>query len=481
MHHVLMLLLCPMPMMSSQVVKRERAKLEACMTCPLCNKLFSEATTISECLHTFCRKCIYKKIIDEEVDYCPKCKADLGVSPLEKLRADNNWEDIRAKLFPSDRKKVNAAADHNVQDIKEKTVPSETKEFKAPADHNMQDITPKLFPSEREQVKAPSVSSVTFPAKRKERYLSSLVISTPRVSSSSDMSGRRRYPTRRSFTLQESLSIQEPEKKEEDLLERLNSSRTPKKDAVYTRQNSIEGSSKQHMVNKGVEDNAQPGDGKANLWKPLNRLVEGASNTSADKLPVQLPAAESVLPDNVNKETREIKAILEYDNISKVHGNENESNPAPSGSVTFRKAQRGRKRKPAASQGLNISAQYVIDANNKCERRFKPIWFSLIASNHQDGYAPLPQIPSCYLRVKDGNLPVSFIKKYLVKKLELTSEDEVEISLQGKPVIPTLQLQNLVDLWLRTTPASQIIQTSPGSSAKEYVMALTYGRKMQLW
>lgn len=43
---------CPMPMMSSQVVKRERAKLEACMTCPLCNKLFSEATTISECLHT---------------------------------------------------------------------------------------------------------------------------------------------------------------------------------------------------------------------------------------------------------------------------------------------------------------------------------------------------------------------------------------------------------------------------------------------
>ncbi|PQQ09250.1 E3 ubiquitin protein ligase DRIP2 [Prunus yedoensis var. nudiflora] len=472
-----------MPMMSSQVVKRERAKLEACMTCPLCNKLFSEATTISECLHTFCRKCIYKKIIDEEVDYCPKCKADLGVSPLEKLRADNNWEDIRAKLFPSDRKKVKAAADHNVQGIMEKTFPSETKEFKAPADRNVQDITPKLFPSEREQVKAPSVSGVTLPAKRKERYLSSLVISTPRVSSSSEMSGRRRYPTRRSFTLRGSLSIQEPEKKEEDFLERLNSSGTLKKDAVYTRQNSTEGSSKQHMVNKDVEDNAQPGDGRANLWKPLNRLVEDASNTSADKLPVQLPASESVLqvlPDNLNKERREIKAIPEHDNISKVHGNENESNPAPSGSMTFRKAARGRKRKPAASQGLNISAQYVIDANNKCERRFRPIWFSLIASNHQDGYAPLPQIPSCYLRVKDGNLPVSFIKKYLVKNLELTSEDEVEISLLGKPVIPTLQLQNLVDLWLRTTPASQIIQTSPGSSAKEYVMALTYGRNMQL-
>lgn len=148
-------------------------------------------------------------------------------------------------------------------------------------------------------------------------------------------------------------------------------------------QNSTEGSSKQCLVNKGVEGNAQPGDGKANLWKSLNHQVGAASNASADKLPVQFPAAESVLPDNLNKETREIKAIREHANISKVHGNENESNPAPSGSVTFRKAACGRKEKPAASQGLNISAQYVIDANNKCERRFRPIWFSLIASSHQ--------------------------------------------------------------------------------------------------
>ena len=39
-------------MMASQIVKVERDKLASCMACPLCNKLFRDATAISECLHT---------------------------------------------------------------------------------------------------------------------------------------------------------------------------------------------------------------------------------------------------------------------------------------------------------------------------------------------------------------------------------------------------------------------------------------------
>ena len=37
---------------STQVVKVKKSVLAACMTCPLCNKLVREATTISLCLHT---------------------------------------------------------------------------------------------------------------------------------------------------------------------------------------------------------------------------------------------------------------------------------------------------------------------------------------------------------------------------------------------------------------------------------------------
>ena len=38
--------------MPNQVVKVKRERIAACITCPLCHKLFRDATTISECLHT---------------------------------------------------------------------------------------------------------------------------------------------------------------------------------------------------------------------------------------------------------------------------------------------------------------------------------------------------------------------------------------------------------------------------------------------
>ncbi|XP_047307076.1 E3 ubiquitin protein ligase DRIP2-like [Impatiens glandulifera] len=80
----------------------------------------------------------------------------------------------------------------------------------------------------------------------------------------------------------------------------------------------------------------------------------------------------------------------------------------------------------------------------------------------------------------DGNLPVSFIQEYRMKKLDLTSEAEVEITCQGNRVLPTLQLQNVLDLWLQTPPAtSRKVSASVGSSAKEFVMVFSYSRKLQ--
>lgn len=34
-----------------------------------------------------CRKCIYDKITDEELENCPVCNIDLGIVPLEKMRS----------------------------------------------------------------------------------------------------------------------------------------------------------------------------------------------------------------------------------------------------------------------------------------------------------------------------------------------------------------------------------------------------------
>uniref|UniRef100_A0A5B7BZ01 Putative E3 ubiquitin protein ligase DRIP2 n=1 Tax=Davidia involucrata TaxID=16924 RepID=A0A5B7BZ01_DAVIN len=412
---------------NSQVVQLRSGKIAACITCPICKKLFKDATSITECLHTFCRKCIYDKIIEEELDSCPVCNIDLGCAPLEKLRADHTLQNIRAKIFSSVR--------------------SEAKE-------------PEVVPS------------VPLPARRKERSLSSLV-STPNVSNQTVMTRRRKPAARKPPASRGSTSsTEEPIKKLED---RPGSSSPPvtlSKIVQNRKQNSSAAeSSVQHMPNKGTEHSAEPLEGMTDLWKPLNCLVEAAgiskSNKSISQGSVGKSAPSSVQDDEAHVPKSKIK---ERSSKSKVH-DENGSTPAPSVLV------KPRKKRAVASEELNISSQAVVDAaSSKCERRVNPIWFTLVASDDQEGDAPLPQIPSCYIMIKDVNLPVSFIKKYLVQKLDLNSEAEVQIALRGQPILPTLRLHNLIDLWSQT---SERIKTSAGSSAKDFVMVVSYGRKAQ--
>ena len=56
---------------------------------------------------------------------------------------------------------------------------------------------------------------------------------------------------------------------------------------------------------------------------------------------------------------------------------------------------------------------------------------------------------------------------------------QVEIKCRGEPVVPTLQLQNLVDLWFRDVTTKQLAAPLVGSSAKDFVMVLSYCRKVQ--
>nr|TKV90811.1 hypothetical protein SEVIR_9G053600v2 [Setaria viridis] len=127
------------------VVRLKRSVLAACLTCPLCGRLLRDAATITECLHTFCRKCISEEFIKKEVCWCPVCSIDLGCAPLEKLRMDHSLQYVRSKIFPR-----------------------------------------------RQKVEAPEVTSpVTSPIKRKERSLSSLTIHAPQVSMQKCLTKRR--------------------------------------------------------------------------------------------------------------------------------------------------------------------------------------------------------------------------------------------------------------------------------------------------
>uniref|UniRef100_A0A2P2KMH0 Uncharacterized protein MANES_09G151900 n=1 Tax=Rhizophora mucronata TaxID=61149 RepID=A0A2P2KMH0_RHIMU len=448
--------------MAETVVKVKRETLEACMTCPLCNKLLNDATTISLCLHTFCRRCIYEKLSDEEADFCPVCHIDLGCLPVEKLRPDHNLEDIRAKIFPYKRRKI----------------------------------------------KPPEVMMlVALPTKRKERSLSSLVVSAPKVPMQTGLTGRRsRAGARKAATLRGcSFASGEANKKEDSTDEHRmssSSSDSSNKIAQNKKQNmqdfSVAEPSDEQRPNN-AEDDSEMMEGKADLWTPLNCLVEAANRTKLSKSISQglslakseslhTPAfephsperkhrigsqngreTESYIPRNKNKEHRQ--CMKDEDDKSRT-----DTLPA---SVKRRRLTAARKR-AAMSQDLSLTAQALLDvAGARSNRKDCPIWFSLVASEDQKGHASLPQMSACYLRIKNGRMPVAFIQKYLVKKLDLSSETEVEILCRGLPVHPTLQLHDLLDLWFRTASTSKKIAASVGSSAKDSVMVLSYCRKVQ--
>ncbi|XP_060698135.1 polycomb group RING finger protein 6 isoform X1 [Hemiscyllium ocellatum] len=68
--------------------------------CPVCGGYFIDATTITECLHTFCKSCIVKHF--EHSNRCPKCNIVVHqTQPLYNIRLDRKLQDIVYKLVPN--------------------------------------------------------------------------------------------------------------------------------------------------------------------------------------------------------------------------------------------------------------------------------------------------------------------------------------------------------------------------------------------
>ncbi|GAB2287429.1 hypothetical protein Dimus_021806 [Dionaea muscipula] len=444
--------------MARQVVKVRRDKIAACMTCPLCNKLLKEATTISLCLHTFCRKCIYEKFSDEDVGSCPVCDIILGAVPVDKLRPDHNLQDIRSKIFPM-KKKV---------------------EFEPPPE---------------------TVYSVSPPPKRKERSLSSLVVSAPRVPmETSTVTGRRtRGGVRKVVPPRGTSPAEEPLKRDVD---------DDDDDDDDSKEDSVEGSSSPETLNKilqscsaksssndqtlrareDMENSSGPWDGKVYVWKPLNRLVEAANcrtklSKSKSKGPI-LSHPKSEVSGAIRVDDFCLgKMKIEDGGAGKAEADHGENKSTNVVASLISKSTSRRKKHPPTNHTRETTRSDSCSSPQLGLDDAKPIvnghvWFSLVAADNKDrGGASLPQISAGYLRVKDSSMTLSHIKKYLAKKLDLnsTETEEVEVSLQGQPLLPTLELQSVLQLWLQTAPTSDMmVQTTVGSSAEEFVMVLNY-------
>ncbi|KAK7084510.1 hypothetical protein SK128_018276 [Halocaridina rubra] len=74
-------------------------ELNAHLVCVLCSGYFVDATTIIECLHTFCKTCIVRYL--QTSSFCPICDVQVHkTKPLLSLREDRTLQDVVFKLVP---------------------------------------------------------------------------------------------------------------------------------------------------------------------------------------------------------------------------------------------------------------------------------------------------------------------------------------------------------------------------------------------
>uniref|UniRef100_A0A1E1XF27 RING-type domain-containing protein n=1 Tax=Amblyomma aureolatum TaxID=187763 RepID=A0A1E1XF27_9ACAR len=79
--------------------RKKLVELNEHLTCVLCGGYFVDATTIIECLHSFCKTCIVKYLQVHKM--CPVCDVQVHKTrPLQNIRSDPTLQDIVYKLVP---------------------------------------------------------------------------------------------------------------------------------------------------------------------------------------------------------------------------------------------------------------------------------------------------------------------------------------------------------------------------------------------
>jgi len=92
-------------------IKFELRQVNPHIVCKLCAGYFIGATTIMECLHTFCKSCIVKHFANS--NKCPTCEKTIHeTNPLEMLRQDRTIQNVVFKIIKNlqeDEKEKEAA------------------------------------------------------------------------------------------------------------------------------------------------------------------------------------------------------------------------------------------------------------------------------------------------------------------------------------------------------------------------------------
>uniref|UniRef100_A0A0D3BCV9 RING-type domain-containing protein n=2 Tax=Brassica oleracea var. oleracea TaxID=109376 RepID=A0A0D3BCV9_BRAOL len=443
------------------VLKAKRQDMKACFSCPICNNLYDRATTISECLHTFCKRCIEEKLVVENLKACPVCNVDLGVAPLDKLRSDNMWDELRLKVFKQKPKSVKAAATIETASAS-LTYSRKKKTATSPRVSTSPEPTPLESEKLEEEMEAVSLNQS-----------SSALVSNFRMRVRKNLAPKRNEnplePEQLHVESENGFEIVLNIEQDNGLVGALTSNGCIQKvpassdDLVKSLSNGKESNGAALNVETVITTNGKEDQGHGS-----------SSGGNTEEVPVQANIKNVLLSFGRDKEEVSGEKL-------KNNGQEKQENGSTtSGKISGKKGKgkassfrvlRPRKQGNMSSDGASEAA-VSKEAEDKTEGINKKVWLSLIANQNTERPL-LPQISNSYIRT-DANLPVSYVKKYLAYKLGLQSEDQVEIWLRQEPVCSTQKLHNLVDWWVQSTPVAERKSAMVGSSGAEFVMVLHY-------
>ncbi|KAI3931593.1 hypothetical protein MKW92_011195, partial [Papaver armeniacum] len=359
-----------------------------------------------------CKKCIYQKLDEGLTNRCPLCNEYLGSCPKEKLRPDNNLQELKNKIFPSKKER----------DIKSNETPA----------------------TQRKTILA-SLPNAPKARRTKEN------VKTTKVSAKNDkldkIAEKNHCGTASEFET---------------------STKTP---VVYNKQR--------------VKSAEEP-----------SRVVKRSTHKHAKAEKLSVPAETSNRRADINGPLLSLPEVR----LDKEE---------PNKKIPTRAKRRSRKSIPFKSPGLDLNTRLesepetetkpkersqrntsdVPELQNSREQRFGastskgleqeplttsyPVWFTLHACENKRGES-YPQIPKPYIKINDGNMPVSSVHKYLVQKLNLIHESEVEVMCCGQLLDPIATLNSITQMWVKNTNGNIRIKSS---EAQNFIMVLTYRKK----
>eukprot|EP01040_Poterioochromonas_malhamensis_P006398 gene6398-6893_t len=160
------------------LIKIPVKELNELLTCYLCRGYYQQANTIPDCLHTFCRVCIVRYVLEHSTSSnirCPKCDTDLGTYSqiTKKVKYDRNLQAICDALFPSQAEKQR---EETLDEDKKVVVNSKRAENSEPME--VEGVVEDVVEEGEEDV-GDALSEVTSSSKKKDTPSATTKISNP--------------------------------------------------------------------------------------------------------------------------------------------------------------------------------------------------------------------------------------------------------------------------------------------------------------